>query len=54
VPTYWATVETHHDLQSGRYISGLLDNEEKTTVDFGFRTAPENFSPQSLRQRGIR
>jgi hypothetical protein len=54
VPTFWATVETHHDLQSGRYISGLLDNEEKSTVDFGFRTAPENFSPQSLRQRGIR
>ena len=54
VPTFWATVETHHDLQSGRYISGLLDNEEKNTVDFGFRTAPENFSPQSLRQRGIR
>ncbi|MGD9584620.1 MAG: DUF1329 domain-containing protein [Lysobacterales bacterium] len=54
VPTVWATVETHHDLQSGRYISGLLDNEESTPVNFGFQTTPENFSPQSLRKRGIR
>ena len=54
VPTVWATVETHHDLQSGRYISGLLDNEEATPVNFGFQSTPENFSPQSLRKRGIR
>jgi hypothetical protein len=48
VPTVWATIETHHDLQSGRYISGLLDNEEKFTIDFGFQTNAESFSPQSL------
>ena len=54
VPTVWATIETHHDLQSGRYISGLLDNEEQAPIDFGFQTNAESFSPQSLRQRGIR
>jgi len=53
VPTFWATIETHHDLKSGRYISGLLDNEEKP-YDFSFQTTPEDFSPQSLRKRGIR
>ena len=53
VPTFWATIETHHDLQSGRYLPGLLDNEEKP-YDFGFQTSPNDFSPQSLRKRGIR
>lgn len=53
VPTYWSTLETHHDLQSGRYITGLLDNEEKP-FDFSFQTSPDEFSPDSLRKRGIR
>jgi len=52
-PTFWATIEVHHDLQSGRYIAGLLDNEEKP-YDFSFQTSPDDFSPQSLRKRGIR
>ena len=54
VPTVWATLETHNDLKSGRYIAGQLDNEEQSPVDFGFQTNAESFSPQSLRQRGIR
>src|SRR3546814_192674 len=33
VPVFWATLETAHDLKNGRYITGLLDNEE-TPVDF--------------------
>jgi hypothetical protein len=53
VPTFWSTIETHHDLKSGRYISGLLDNEEKP-YDFSFQTSPANFSPQNLRSSGIR
>ncbi len=53
VPTFWSTIEVHYDLQSGRYIAGLLDNEEKV-YDFGFQTTPDEFSPQSLRKRGIR
>jgi len=53
VPTFWATIETHHDLQSGRYIACLLDNEERP-YDFAFQTSPDQFSPQSLRTRGVR
>ena len=53
VPTFWTTIETHHDLVSGRYISGLLDNEEKP-YDFSYQATTDDFSPQSLRKRGIR
>jgi hypothetical protein len=53
VPVFWATVETHHDLKSGRYISGLLDNEDKP-FDFGFQSAPSDYTPQNLRNQGIR
>lgn len=53
VPVFWATLETAHDLKSGRYITGLLDNEE-TPFDFSFQASPEDFSPQNLRARGIR
>ncbi len=52
-PMYWTTLETHYDLKSGRYIASGLDNME-TPVDFAFQTAPENFSPQALRSRGVR
>jgi hypothetical protein len=53
MPTFWSTIEVHYDLQSGRYIAGLIDNEEKP-YDFAFQTSPDDFSPQSLRKRGIR
>lgn len=53
VPVFWTTLETTHDLKSGRYITGLLDNEE-TPFDFSFQASPEDFSPQNLRTRGIR
>jgi len=53
VPTFWSTIETHHDLKSGRYISQGLDQEE-SPYDFSFQTSPDNYSPQSLRTRGIR
>ena len=52
-PVYWTTLETHHDLKSGRYIVSGLDNQE-APVDFSFVTSPENFSPQALRSRGVR
>lgn len=52
VPVFWSTLENHHDLKSGRYISVGLDNEDKM-YDFSFQTTPDMFSPQSLRQRGI-
>ena len=53
MPTFWTTIETHYDLQSGRYIACLLDNEERP-YDFAFQTSPDQFSPQSLRTRGVR
>jgi hypothetical protein len=49
----WTTLETHHDLKSGRYIVSGLDNME-TPVDFSFQTSPDKFSPQALRGRGVR
>jgi hypothetical protein len=54
VPTFWSTMENHHDLQSGRYIAVGVDNEEAHPFDFTYQTSPEAFSPQSLRKRGIR
>ncbi|MEO6064503.1 MAG: DUF1329 domain-containing protein [Lysobacterales bacterium] len=53
VPTVWTTLETHHDIKSGRYITQLLDNEDKTR-DFGHLSTPANYSPQALRTQGVR
>ena len=53
VPTFWSTLETHHDLKSGRYITMLLDNEDKPR-DFGYQSTPVNYSPQNLRTSGVR
>jgi len=53
VPTLWTTLETHHDLKSGRYISGLLDNQDKPR-DFSFQSTPADYSPQNLRDSGVR
>lgn len=53
VPTLWTTLENHYDLKSGRYISGLLDNQDKPR-DFSFPSSPSNYSPQNLRDTGIR
>jgi hypothetical protein len=53
VPTFWATLETHHDLKSGRYIVGYIDNEDKVR-NFGFQSTPADYSPQNLRNAGVR
>jgi hypothetical protein len=53
VPTFWSTLETHHDLKSGRYITMLIDNEDKVR-DFGYQSTPVNYSPQNLRTSGVR
>jgi hypothetical protein len=53
VPTFWSTLETHHDLKSGRYLSQLLDNEDSVR-DFGYQSTPVNYSPQNLRTSGVR
>ncbi len=53
LPTHWSTIESHHDLQNGRYLAVGLDNQEQVN-NYSYQTSPENFTPQSLRKRGIR
>ncbi|MFC7334552.1 DUF1329 domain-containing protein [Rhodocista pekingensis] len=53
VPTFWQTVVTSYDLQSGRYWAFGLDNEDQVfSLDKRFTKA--DFSPDSLRRAGIR
>jgi hypothetical protein len=52
-PVFWATIESHYDLKSGRYLVGGIDNMD-TVIDFSIQTTPDNFSPQALRTRGTR
>jgi hypothetical protein len=53
VPTYWATIEVHMDLQSGRYVANGLDNQDPVNT-FDVRLSPSNYTPQALRTRGRR
>ncbi len=53
VPTYWTTIETHMDLQSGRYVSTGLDNQDPVNT-FNVELSPANYTPQALRTRGRR
>ncbi|MCH4898767.1 MULTISPECIES: DUF1329 domain-containing protein [Pseudomonas] len=50
----WYTLETLYDLQSGRYLALGMKNEEKSAYDFGFTATTADFTPQALRQDGIR
>ncbi len=53
VPTIWATVEVHMDLQSGRYIANGLDNQDPVNT-FNVPLSPSSYTPQALRTRGRR
>jgi len=53
VPTLWTSVETHHDLQSGRFVSYRQDNRNGA-ASFNVDLSVNQFSPQSLRRRGRR
>lgn len=53
VPTFWSTVESHHDLQSGRYVAVGLDNQDPVNT-FNVELSPAQFTPQALRKRGRR
>ncbi|HEF4757920.1 DUF1329 domain-containing protein [Pseudomonas baetica] len=50
----WYTLETLYDLQSGRYLALGMKNEEKSAYDFGFTATTADFTPNALRQDGIR
>ncbi len=53
VPTFWSTVESHHDLQSGRYIAVGLDNQDQVNT-FNTPLDESNYTPSALRKRGRR
>jgi hypothetical protein len=53
IPMLWTSIETHHDLQSGRYVSYRQDNRAGT-ARFNQDLSPAHFSPQALRRRGRR
>lgn len=53
IPMFYATLEVHHDLQSGRYLAMGLRNEEPVV----YRTitpGPGRFTPAGLRAIGTR
>jgi hypothetical protein len=53
VPTFWATLEVHHDLPSGRYLVMGLDNQDPVNR-FNEEMQSSDFTPAALRQRGRR
>jgi len=53
VPTFWSTIESHHDLQSGRYIAVGLDNQTQVN-SFNLSLSESNYTPAALRKRGRR
>ncbi|MCW8858736.1 MAG: DUF1329 domain-containing protein [Deltaproteobacteria bacterium] len=53
VPTFWTTLETHYDLQSGRYLALGLDNES-SMYDFDIKRTDQDYSPGALRRAGRR
>lgn len=53
VPTFWATLDAIHDLQSGRYTAIGFDNQERM-YDFSASLSERNFTPNALRRAGTR
>lgn len=50
----WYTVETLHDIISGRYLALGMKNEEKQSYDFNYKAATSDYTPAALRQAGVR
>jgi Protein of unknown function (DUF1329) len=50
---FWSTLEVHTDLIAGRYLAIGLDNEAKM-YDFGLTRTPQDYTPATLRQEGVR
>ncbi|NBD94863.1 MAG: DUF1329 domain-containing protein [Gammaproteobacteria bacterium] len=53
LPTYWSSILSHMDLQSGRYVATGLDNQDPVP-SFNVELSPSNYTPQALRIRGRR
>ncbi|MFC5698039.1 DUF1329 domain-containing protein [Pseudomonas sp. GCM10022186] len=52
--TPWYTAETLNDLVSGRYLVLGLKNEEKSSYQFDIKAIEAEFTPNALRQSGVR
>jgi hypothetical protein len=53
VPMFYATVEVHNDLLSGRYIAMGLSNEQKVVYQ-PIKRSPGDYTPNNLRGVGTR
>jgi hypothetical protein len=51
--TFWSTLEVHTDLIAGRYLAIGLQNEKKA-YDFTLKRTPQDYTPSTLRQEGVR
>ena len=50
---FWSTLEVHTDLIAGRYLAFGLDNEH-AMYDFSVKRSPQDYTPATLRQEGVR
>ncbi len=50
----WYAAETLHDLMSGRYLVLGLKNEQRRSFEFGAMASSSEFTPNALRQSGMR
>lgn len=50
---FWSTLEVHTDLLAGRYLAIGLDNES-AMYNFGLTRSPQDYTPSTLRQEGVR
>ena len=50
---FWSTLEVHTDLISGRYLAVGLDNE-RPMYEFNLKRTPQDYTPSTLRQEGVR
>ncbi|MNP87227.1 hypothetical protein D3C76_1879800 [compost metagenome] len=48
------TAETLNDMVSGRYLVLGLKNEEKSSFQFDVKAVEAEFTPNALRQAGVR
>lgn len=50
----WYTMETLHDLLSGRYLTTGMTNEESVGLEFGMSAKHSDFTPAAIRRAGKR
>jgi len=50
---FWSTLEVHTDLIAGRYLAFGLDNE-RPMYEFSVKRTPQDYTPATLRQEGVR